>query len=321
MKVAAGFVYWFKENGLQKAVITRKVLKGAKEENRPFWIHVTEPNEAVYQLLQKNKNIPNAIVDSLLAEETRPRSVVVDDGLLLILRGVNLNPGASPSDMVSLRIWITAKGMITVSPQHVRAIEETEGDLKSTPILTPIECLMNLIWYVFSHIENETYDLEGTLDKIEAEIDTIAMDEAQEIVVDIRQKVIAFRRYLMPQRDAILRLPGEKLSWLPAKQNLEFKDYGESMSRYVEDLYAARERAGVLQDKLYNRQSELLNSKMYVLSIIALIFLPSGFVTGMFGMNIIIPGANNVDTFWVLISLIAAMTIGLYAYFRRKEWL
>jgi zinc transporter len=174
---------------------------------------------------------------------------------------------------------------------------------------------------VFSHIEDETYELEGLLDKIEAEIDTISINEAQKIVVDIRQQVISFRRYLMPQRDAILRLPSEKLKWLPQKQSMEFKDYGDNMSRYVEDLYAARERAGVLQDKLYNRLSDRLNTKMYVLSIIALIFLPAGFITGLFGMNIIIPGANNVDTFWVVVSLIASMTIGMYFYCRRKEWL
>lgn len=320
MKVAPGFVYWFKENGLQKAIVTRKVLKGSKE-SLPFWIHVTEPNEAVMQLLQKNKDIPNSIIDSLLAEETRPRSVVAENGLMLILRGVNLNPGASPSDMVSLRIWITERGLITISPREVRAVLDTENDLKSTPFMTPLDCLMSVIWYLFSHIEDETYELEGLLDKIEAEIDTISISEAQKIVVDIRQQVISFRRYLMPQRDAILRLPAEKLLWLPQKQSMEFKDYGDNMSRYVEDLYAARERAGVLQDKLYNRLSERLNTKMYVLSIIALIFLPAGFITGLFGMNIIIPGANNVDTFWVLISLIASMTVGLYFYFRRKEWL
>lgn len=321
MKVAPGFVYWFKEAGPQKAIVTRKVLKGTKEENPPFWIHVTEPNDAVYQLLRKNKDIPNSIVENLLAEETRPRSLVLEDGLMLILRGVNLTPGASPSDMVSLRIWITAKGLLTVSPQNVCAVTDTEQDLKSRSINTPIQCLMNLIWYIFSHIENETYDLEGLLDKLEAEIDTTSVDEAQKIVVDIRQQVISFRRYLMPQRDAILRLPGEKLSWLTEKQNMEFKDYGDNMSRYVEDLYAARERAGVLQDKLYNRQSERLNSKMYVLSIIAMIFLPAGFITGLFGMNIIIPGANNVDTFWVVISIIASFTIGIYFYCRRNQWL
>lgn len=320
MKVAPGFVYWFKDSGLQKSTVTRKVLRGSKE-SLPFWIHVTDPNEAVFQLLRKNKDIPNSIIESLLAEETRPRSVVVENGLMLILRGVNLNLGASPSDMVSLRIWITEKGMITISPREVRAVLDTENDLKTTPIATPLDCLMNLIWYIFSHIEDETYELEGLLDKLEAEIDTSSVAEAQKIVVDIRQQVISFRRYLMPQRDAILRLPAEKLSWLPQKQSMEFKDYGDNMSRYVEDLYAARERAGVLQDKLYNRLSETLNTKMYVLSIIALIFLPAGFITGLFGMNIIIPGANNVDTFWVLISIIASMTVGLYFYFRRKQWL
>jgi len=43
---------------------------------------------------------PDKIIgEALLAEETRPRIVPSAEGLLLILRGVNCNPGAEPEDM------------------------------------------------------------------------------------------------------------------------------------------------------------------------------------------------------------------------------
>jgi zinc transporter len=48
-------------------------------------------------------------MDALLAEETRPRSFPVGEGLVVILRGVNLDPGADPEDMVSPRLWIDGR--------------------------------------------------------------------------------------------------------------------------------------------------------------------------------------------------------------------
>jgi zinc transporter len=34
--------------------------------------------------------------------------LTVGQSLLVILRGVNLNPGADPEDMVSVRLWLDA---------------------------------------------------------------------------------------------------------------------------------------------------------------------------------------------------------------------
>lgn len=45
---------------------------------------------------------------------TRPRVLPLAGGLLVNLRGVNLNPGADPEDMVSVRMWIDAERLISM---------------------------------------------------------------------------------------------------------------------------------------------------------------------------------------------------------------
>jgi zinc transporter len=44
------------------------------------------------------------VAEALLEEETQPRIMVLDDSLFLMLRGVNLNPGTDPDDMISIRL-------------------------------------------------------------------------------------------------------------------------------------------------------------------------------------------------------------------------
>ncbi len=72
------------------------------------------------------------------------------------------------------------------------------------------------------------------------------------------------------------------------------------------ELDAARERAGVLDDSIGNQVSEKMNKNIYVLSVIAAIFLPLGLVSGLLGFNVCgIPWAENTNGF-----LLTALCIG-----------
>ena len=57
----------------------------------------------------------------------------------------------------------------------------------------------------------------------------------------------------------------------------------DRITHYVEDLDLARERALVLHGELQNKIAEQQNSRTYLLSIVATIFLPLSFLTGVFG--------------------------------------
>ena len=53
----------------------------------------------------------------------------MDDGLLIVLRGINRNAGADPEDMVSLRIWVESDRMISVRQRQVIAAREVFVEL------------------------------------------------------------------------------------------------------------------------------------------------------------------------------------------------
>jgi Mg2+ and Co2+ transporter CorA len=68
-----------------------------------LWLHLDFKNERVKKWLFEESGIDAVSCEALLAEETRPRVVASSHSLLLILRGVNCNPGADPEDMVCNR--------------------------------------------------------------------------------------------------------------------------------------------------------------------------------------------------------------------------
>jgi zinc transporter len=64
------------------------------------------------------------------------------------------------------------------------------------------------------------------------------------------------------------------------------------------------------------------NSRMYILSIVAAIFLPLSFLTGLMGMNVAgLPGTEDPASFTLLVILMLAVGFGIVGIFRWQKWL
>jgi zinc transporter len=94
------------------------------------------------------------------------------------------------------------------------------------------------------------------------------------------------------------------------------------MTRYLEDIDLARERLVVMQEEFLAQQAQQQNARMYVLSVVAAVFLPLTFVTGLLGMNVGgLPGLESPNGFVVSVVVMLVSAAGLLAFFRWKRWL
>jgi zinc transporter len=167
------------------------------------------------------------------------------------------------------------------------------------------------------------------VNEIEAAVDTAeewvlgAFDPALRAELgQLRRKTAAIRRYLAPQRDALDRLyrtPGDLLS---SEEANELREQADRITRYLEDLDLARERAVVLQEEMLGQMAQEQNSRMYLLSVVAAVFLPLTFVTGLLGMNVAgLPGTQTQSSFWVSLLLMVGLGVVLVVYFKWKKWI
>src|SRR5690606_5952889 len=123
-------------------------------------------------------------------------------------------------------------------------------------------------------------------------------------VIDVRMKALMLRRYIAPQRDVIIHLRASDKKWISARDKRHLQESIDRLTRYVEDLDAIRERSQILKDELTYETSERLNRNTFLLSIVAAIFLPLTFITGLLGMNVAgIPFAQHSDAFVIVCAL------------------
>jgi zinc transporter len=138
----------------------------------------------------------------------------------------------------------------------------------------------------------------------------------------LRKRTVSMRRYLAPQREAMNRLVSENLGWLEEFDRLRLRETSDRLVRYIEDIDEVRDRAALAQDELANRVSEQMNKRSYVFTVVATIFLPLSFFTGLMGINVGgMPGMEQEAAFWIVVAMCAGLTIALALLFRFKKWL
>lgn len=288
------------------------------------WVHLDATHDDTHDWLKQNVSyLDHFILDALLAEETRPRITEFNDGILVILRGVNLNENAQPEDMISIRLWIDAHRIISVQMRCLRAVNDVAVSLKENRgPKTSGDFLNAIATRLFSRMEPVLSELDERTDSIEEVIIDKPDVTCRHEIVDIRKKAILLRRYIAPQKDVLSALRNIDLPWIETKHKRGFQESQDRVTRYVEDLDAVRERAQIVKDELANIMADRMNKNMYVLSIVAAIFLPLGFLTGLLGINVGgMPGAESDIAFWIVCAICAGFGIGLVALFKMLKWL
>ena len=267
--------------------------------------------------------IPDFISDSLSAHETRPRVLVYQNGLLGTFRGVNLHNKLEPEDMVSVRIWIQDNLIITVQRRNLFSTNEILQDLQQgTGPSNIAEFLEMLLTALIDKASEVIATLDNTLDDIEDQIAINLKQIDRTNLNAIRRRIIILRRHLVPQRDAINRIPIDKLTWLNETNLVHFREISDSCTRAVEDLNAEHERATVIHEELFALVQENMNQRMYILSIVAIVFMPLSFITGLLGINVGgIPGTSYRYAFLIVCIMILVIFLCQFIYFKIKKWL
>lgn len=284
-----------------------------------IWLHFDRLDPALAPWLEAH--LPPIAAHSLVQTETRPRADPHEDGLIVNLRAVNLNPGAERADMVSIRLWITPKLIVSVRHRKVFAVDEIRqaAEAGRAPENTG-RFLATLAEGLTERIESESLDCdEAVLDFEEAVVSEDNSDDRAP--TSLLRDLIRLRRFLGPQREALARLGGLDSPVLGSGTKSRLRECANRTARAVEELDAAKERLRVVQDHLDAIQAGRIARNGYVLSIVAAIFLPLGFLTGLFGMNVAgLPGTQWPFAFLVLSLLMGGVGVGLFLLFRALKW-
>ncbi|HUJ63609.1 MAG TPA: zinc transporter ZntB [Kofleriaceae bacterium] len=283
-----------------------------------LWINLDYTADDAASWLRERSAIDPLALAALVDPDPRPRAVAHGEDLLLIVRGINLNEGAAPEDMISVRAWIEARRIVTLRHRMSRSLASILDELergrgpRSAGDFTTL-----FVERIVEHVVLAIDVLGDAVAACEDQVVTGPRGELRATLADLRRRAIALRRFLAPQREALGKLAAIGLPWLDPLHRARIGEAADRMTRTVEELDAARDRAAVTQEELASRSAEITSARLYVLSIITAVFLPLGFVCGLLA----VPMAHDGWQFWTLCgALVVAVALQLWL-FRRRGWL
>lgn len=297
-------------------------LNSVDTTDKILWVHFDYSTQEAKDWIRNQCN--NSIVaDALLADETRPRTTLLGDSLLLALRGVNLDPHSRPENMISIRLFISSNMIISTSRRTLLSVTEIIEELREgTGVKSTSEFLVELTYRMIDRMDDVIDQLQDRTDYLEENIIDMKNQEFRTEILNVRRETIILKRYLAPQKEALIKLSNEKISWIDEYKKVEIRETNDQLIRHIEELDTIRDKVILIQEELANSLSEEMNKKMYMLSIISAIFLPLTFLTGLLGINIGgIPGASNDKAFYIFTIILLLVIFSQYIIFKKKKWI
>ncbi len=298
-----------------------------------LWLHLDYTEDGAATWLQRSAGLDPVVLAALTDNDPRPRVLAAGDSLLVVARAINLNAGAEPDDMVSLRTWCEPHRVITLRHRTVRAVKSlADGLLGGDPrarVRGAGDLLVELVDRILDPVVTCVDALDDDVDRIQDE--SMADDAGAEHrhghavraqLASVRRRAIRLRRFIGPQRDMMVRLSAATPTWLDNDHRARLHEAADRQTRTVEELDAARDRAAVTHEELAGRLAELSNHRLYILSLVSVVFVPLGFIANLLSVNVGgIPGRDVDWGFWVLCAAFAAIVATQLWLFRRWRWL
>ena len=153
-------------------------------------------NPGTRQWLKKEASyLDDLILDALLDSETRPRIMEFKEGVLMIMRGVNLNKGDDPEDMLSIRLWVDQYRIISLEIRGGNAAYDILNKLKmGQGPKNSGDFVVSLSSHLLKRMDPVLINLNEDTDNIEEQVIEDPKYNEREIIVTIRKQAILFRR-------------------------------------------------------------------------------------------------------------------------------
>lgn len=306
--------------------LSNEWLELSKQANTFCWIDISgEPLRKERALLEKLNCHPLAIADAL-RERHPPKVEIFEDNVFMLYRGIINTEEDLVFNHLQVAIFTSENLLITRHNNLSFAIEEWWKHPKLKEELShPLLLASKIIHTSFGRYLEAILDFEQSLSEKEEAIQASPNDEDLRDLLAYKGRLRKLRRIFNYHARSV-----EILLEFVREHNI---DYYSQTYHEIQNLHDRADRIASLLDMYYEICGDLiegylsitshqLNRTMQILTVVTTIFVPLGFLAGIYGMNFEnIPELHHENGYFYLLGTMAAISIGALTIFKIKRWI
>lgn len=314
------------ENQSERKVENIEESFSFKDSSSVTWINVVGLQRVdVIEKIGKYFGIHYIVLKDILTVGQRPKVEDFDEYLFVVLKMIN-----TTQDSYTLK---SEQISIIFGKNFVFTFQEKKGD-----VFDPIrDCIKNekcktrkmgadyLTYTIIDTIvDNYFVALEKLGEKIETIEDMVVYKptpNAVHLIHRMKRSLSLLRRSVWPLREVVAFIEKTESKLIKKESQVYFRDVYEHTIQTIENVENYRDTLSGLLDIYLSSLSNKMNEIMKVLTIIATIFIPLTFITGVYGMNFkYMPELEWRIGYPIIMLLMIIIALGMVIYFKKKKW-
>lgn len=307
----------------KKYKIENNRLCECEDDNEIFWIELTNPSEdEVEEIILKYK-IPRDYIYSVLDAQEVPRVEGIDlKKPTLFLLSYPEKFGSNKFSTRPISIIKTEGIIVTVVSEQTKYLESIKDYYINNNQQLKLENLVTEIaWKICAEFVKYVKELNIEIEKVEKTVRGKANSKVFSDMIDIQKSLLNFSmatRENGPVIDAMFKD-------VDVKKNKESEEILHDLQVENKQAKVMIEEATIVIENLSDLYSNLisynLNEVMKVLTSITIVMTIPTIIGGLWGMNVILPFAENRHAFWILMLLIVVISWVIVKFLKNKDYL
>jgi magnesium transporter len=292
------------------------------------WIHIERPRQADRAWLEERFDFHPLDYEDVFSRNQRPKVDEYDEYLFIVLHFPRYDKTVARLNAAEVDIFVGPDYLITLPNEEVQPIAYLFERCRANEELR--ESLFSkgpgfLLYRIVDDCVDASFPMlrkmGNKLERIEEEIFEGQGEEIVRDISNVKQEIINFRKVVRPQRAAFSDLERTKTRYIAEDLDIYFEDISDASERVWDMLENYKEVVEALEATNESAIAHRTNETFRVLTTISLIFLPLTLIASIWGMNVRVPGEQDLTAFWIIIGVMVVLLAGAVAFFRRRGWL
>lgn len=320
-------VITYSESSLEEKVVDsiEEAIIG-RDNNKVTWVNIEGFKDiTVFEKIGELLSIDKLVLEDILDLDTRPKFEEFDNYSFTSVKMLYIEKDTSLIFHEQVSFILYGNLLVTFQFEYGDVFEKVRDRIRKSNGRVRIRKADYLLYALLDIIvDHYLVVLERFDERVRLLEDEILVDPERSVIPEVRQlrkDNIMLRKAAAPLREAVSVMLRSDTSSFDSSTKKYLRELSEHIIQANEGIEMSRELTTGLMEVYLSSLNTKMGNVSKALTVIATIFLPLTFITGIYGMNFdLLPGKENPAGFWNLMIFMCVLVVGMLVYFRYKKW-